>query len=33
MNIKFGTWNVWDLYRAGSLKTIARQLPKDLVAV
>jgi exonuclease III len=34
--MKFGTWNVRSLYRAGSLKTVARDLGKyklDLVGV
>jgi exonuclease III len=33
---RFGTWNVRSLYRAGSLKTVARELGKyklDLVGV
>jgi hypothetical protein len=32
----FGTWNVRDLYRSGSLKTVARELGKyklDFVGV
>jgi exonuclease III len=36
MDMKFGTWNVKSLYRAGSLKTVAIELSKcrlDLVAV
>jgi exonuclease III len=36
MDMRFGTWNVRSLYRAGSLKTIASELAKynlDLVAV
>jgi exonuclease III len=36
MDIRFGTWNVRSLYRAGSLKTVARELVKyklDLVGV
>jgi hypothetical protein len=28
MDIKFGMWNVRTLYRAGSLKTVARKLVK-----
>jgi exonuclease III len=34
--MKFGTWNVRSLYRAGSLKTVARKLGKyklDLMGV
>jgi exonuclease III len=34
--MRFGTWNVWSLYRSGSLKTVARELGKyklDLVGV
>jgi exonuclease III len=34
--MRFGTWNVRSLYRAGSLKTVARELGKyklDLVCV
>jgi hypothetical protein len=34
--MRFGTWNVRRLYRAGSLKTVARELGKcklDLVGV
>jgi hypothetical protein len=26
MDVRFGTWNVRSLYRAGSLKTVAREL-------
>jgi exonuclease III len=36
MDMRFGTWNVRSLYRAGSLKTVARELGKyklDLVCV
>jgi exonuclease III len=36
MDMRFGTWNVRSLYRAGSLKTVARKLGKhkpDLVGV
>jgi exonuclease III len=36
MDIRFGTWNVRSLYRAGSLKTVGRMLEKyklDLVGV
>jgi exonuclease III len=36
MDMRFGTWNVWRLYRSGSLKTVARELGKcklDLVGV
>jgi hypothetical protein len=36
MDMSFGTWNVRRLYRAGSLKTVARELEKykpDLVGV
>jgi hypothetical protein len=32
----FGTWNVWSLYRVGSLKTVAGELANynlDLMAV
>jgi exonuclease III len=35
-DMRFGTWNVRSLYRAGSLKTVARELGKyklDLVGV
>jgi exonuclease III len=35
-DVRFGTWNVRNLYRAGSLKTVARELGKykrDLVGV
>jgi hypothetical protein len=28
MDMRFGTWNVKSLYRAGSLKTVARELEK-----
>jgi exonuclease III len=34
--MRFGTWNVRSLYRAGSLKTVARELGKhklDLMGV
>ena len=31
--MKFGTWNVRNLYRAGSLRTAARELARDLVGV
>ena len=34
--MRFGTWNVWSLYRAGSLTTAARELARcklDLVGV
>jgi exonuclease III len=34
--MRFGTWNVTSLYRAGSLKTVARELGKyklDLMGV
>jgi len=24
--MRFGTWNVWSLYRSGSLTTLAREL-------
>jgi hypothetical protein len=27
--MRFGTWNVRSHYRAGSLKTVARELGKD----
>jgi hypothetical protein len=36
MDMRFGTWNVRSLYRAGSLKTVSRELAKyklDLVGV
>jgi hypothetical protein len=36
MDMRFGTWNVRSLYRAGSVKTLASELAKynlDLVAV
>jgi exonuclease III len=36
MNMRFGTWNVKNLYRTGSLKTLARELAKyklDLLGV
>jgi hypothetical protein len=36
MDMRIGIWNVWSLYRTGSLKTAARKLAKfnlDLVAV
>jgi exonuclease III len=36
IDIKFGTWDVRSLYRAGSLKTVANELAKhdlDLVTV
>jgi hypothetical protein len=36
MDIRFGTWNVRSLYRAGSLVTVSRELSKyklDLVGV
>jgi exonuclease III len=36
MDMRFGTWTVRSLYRAGSLKTVASELAKynlDLVAV
>jgi hypothetical protein len=36
MDMRFGLWNVRSLYRAGSLMTISRELPKyklDLVGV
>jgi exonuclease III len=35
-DLRFGTWNVWSLYRAGSLKAAARELATyklDLVGV
>jgi exonuclease III len=34
--MRFGTWNVWSLYRAGSLMAAARELARyklDLVGV
>jgi hypothetical protein len=36
MNMRFDTWNVWSLYRAGSLIAAARELARyelDLVRV
>jgi hypothetical protein len=36
MDMRFDTWNVRSLYRAGSLRTVARELAKyklDLVGV
>jgi exonuclease III len=36
MDMRFGTWNVRNLYRSGSLKTVARELGKyklDLMGV
>jgi len=36
MNMRFGTWNVWSLYRAGSPSAAARKLARyklDLVGV
>jgi exonuclease III len=36
LDMRFGTWNVRSLYRAGSLKTVTRELGKyklDLVGV
>jgi exonuclease III len=34
MDMRFGTWNVKSLYRAGSLTTVARELAKlDLQGV
>jgi hypothetical protein len=36
MDMRFGTWNVRSLYRAGSLKTVSRELARyklDLVGV
>jgi hypothetical protein len=36
MDVRFGTWNVKSLYRAGSLMTVAREISKyklDLVGV
>jgi exonuclease III len=36
MDMRFGTWNVRSLYRAGSLKTVSRELARfklDLVDV
>jgi hypothetical protein len=36
MNMRFETWHIRSLYRAGSLKIVARKLAKynfDLVAV
>jgi hypothetical protein len=28
MDMRFGTWNVWSLYRIGSLRTVVRELGK-----
>jgi exonuclease III len=36
MDLRFGTWNVRSMYRAGSLRTVAEQVSKyklDLVGV
>jgi exonuclease III len=36
MDIRFGTWNVRSMYRAGSLRALAEEISKfklDLVAV
>jgi hypothetical protein len=36
MDVRFGTWNVKSLYRAGSLRTVAEEISKyklDLVGV
>jgi hypothetical protein len=36
MDMRFGTWNIISLYRAGSLKTVSRELARyklDLVGV
>jgi exonuclease III len=36
MDMKFGTWNVRCMYRAGSLRTVAEEMSKyklDLLAV
>jgi hypothetical protein len=36
MDMRFGLWNVWSLYRAGSLMTVSRELAGyklDLVGV
>jgi hypothetical protein len=36
MDMRFGTWNIRSLYRAGSLKTVSRELARynlDLVGV
>jgi hypothetical protein len=36
MDVALGTWNVWSLYRASSLKSVPSELEKydlDLVAV
>jgi hypothetical protein len=36
MNMRFGTWNVRSMYRAGSLRTVAEEISKyklDLVGV
>jgi exonuclease III len=36
MDMRFGTWNVTSMYRAGSLRTVAEEISKyklDLVGV
>jgi hypothetical protein len=36
MNVRFGTWNARSLYRAGSFRTVAKEISKyklDLVGV
>jgi hypothetical protein len=36
MNVRFGTWNVRSMYRAGSLRAVAEEISKytsDLVGV
>jgi hypothetical protein len=36
MDVRFGTWNVKSMYRAGSLRAVAEEIPKyklDLVGV
>jgi hypothetical protein len=36
MDMRFGTWNVRSMYRAGSLRTVAQEISKyklDLVGV
>jgi hypothetical protein len=31
MDMRFGTWNVRTLYRAGSRMTVAKEIPKETV--
>jgi hypothetical protein len=36
MDMRFGMWNIWSLYRAGSLMTVSRELSRyrlDFVGV